>query len=159
MFSIIAAIGKNQELGKNNQLIFHLKEDMQFFKETTDGHPVVMGHKTWKSLPKKLSNRTNIVVSHHEIVGADETISDLPAFITAHQNDEKEYFIIGGGSIYQAFLPFAKNLYLTEIDETAPDADTFFPEFNKDNYTRNILKQGSEDNQKYTIIKYIRKDI
>lgn len=157
MFSIIAAIGKNRELGHKNQLIFHLKDDMKFFRETTDGHPVVMGRKTWESLPSKLKNRTNIVVSRHEVPEADETITDLPAFIAAHQNTDTEYYIIGGGSIYKEFLPYAKHLYLTEIDAVA-DADTFFPDFNPADYSREIVKSGTENSLDFTIIKYTKKE-
>ena len=71
MFSIIAAVGKNNELGKNNGLIFHIKEDMKFFRETTTNHKVVMGLNTWKSLPGKLKNRENIVISEKDVPGPD----------------------------------------------------------------------------------------
>ena len=157
MFSIIAAIGKKRELGKDNQLVFHLKEDMQFFRETTAGHPVVMGRKTWESLPGKLKNRKNIVISRHAVAGADETVSDLPTFINDYQNTNEEIFIIGGGSIYQEFLPYAKNLYLTEVDATT-EADTFFPEFNTDDYAKETIKQGSENGLDFTITKYTKKE-
>ena len=76
MCSLIAAIGKNNELGKNGQLVFHIKDDMQFFRDTTKGHIVVMGRKTWDSLPKKLPDRKNIVVSRHNFTGPDEIIVD-----------------------------------------------------------------------------------
>ena len=77
MFSIIAAVGKNRELGKKGQLVFHIKEDMNFFRETTTGHQVVMGHNTWDSLPSKLKNRENLVISHHDISGPDQIIKDI----------------------------------------------------------------------------------
>lgn len=157
MFSIIAAIGKNRELGYKNQLVFHLKDDMQFFRETTDGRPVVMGRKTWESLPGKLKNRTNIVISRHEVEGADEVVSDIPNFINKHKNTDEEIFIIGGGSIYAEFLPYAKNLYLTEVNAAAP-ADTFFPDFNPADYSRETVKSGTENNLDFTIIKYTRKE-
>ena len=86
MFSLIAAIGKNGELGKDNQLIFHIKDDMKFFKETTEGHKVVMGHKTWDSLPGKLKNRENIVISRHDFDGPDLIIHDINGFITDHKD-------------------------------------------------------------------------
>ena len=126
MFSIIAAIGKNNALGKNNDLIFHIKEDMKFFRATTVGHKVVMGRNTWQSLPKKLKGRENIVVSSNKIKGADKTISNLEAFIKDNLDTPEEIFIIGGGSIYEQFLPYAKNLYLTEVN-ASPEADIFFP--------------------------------
>ena len=113
MFSLIAAIGKNRELGRNGELIFHLKDDMKFFQETTTGHKVVMGRKTWDSLPHKLPNRTNIVISRHTVEGADESISDIPQFIKQNKDTDEEIFIIGGGMVYFEFLKHAKNLSLS----------------------------------------------
>ena len=156
MFSIIAAIGKNRELGQKGGLVFNIKEDMKYFRETTSGHKVVMGYRTWQSLPKKLPNRTNIVVSSDPVDGADLTISDLPAFIKENENTDEEIFIIGGGMVYTQFLPHAKNLYLTEIDASAP-ADVFFPQFNKSKYDKTIIKKGSQDDLVYTFAKYTKK--
>ena len=157
MFSIIAAIGKNHELGKKGGLVFSIKEDMKYFKETTTGHKVVMGYRTWKSLPKKLPNRENFVVSYEPVEGADDTITNLSEFIKQNENNDEEIFIIGGGMIYSEFIKHAKNLYLTEIDATADDADTFFPDFNKSNYDKTIIKKGSENDLTYTFAKYIKK--
>lgn len=155
MFSIIAAIGKNRELGQKGGLVFNIKEDMKYFKDTTTGRKVVMGYRTWQSLPKKLPNRTNIVVSSKPVENADLTISNLPAFIKENENTNEEIFIIGGGMIYTEFLPHAKNLYLTEIDASVP-ADVFFPEFDKSKYDKTIIKKGSQDDLTYTFAKYIK---
>lgn len=157
MFSIIAAIGKNKELGHQGDLIFHIKEDMKYFRDTTNGHKVVMGRKTWESLPGKLPNRKNIVVSCHPVEGADFTITDLEEFIKQNQNTDEEIFIIGGGMIYTSFLDHAKNLYLTEIDTAFRDADTFFPNFDQTKYTKTIIKKGSENDLNYTFAKYTKK--
>ncbi len=81
MFSLIAAIGKNNELGKNGQLLFHISDDMKFFRQTTIGHKVVMGRKTWDSLPGKLKERENLIISHHNFPGPDSIIHDLDKFI------------------------------------------------------------------------------
>lgn len=156
MFSIIAAVGKNHELGKKGQLLFNIKEDMQFFKKTTTGHTVVMGYNTWKSLPKKLKDRQNMVVSYELVPEADKTITDLDAFIKRYQNTDEEIFIIGGGMIYKAFLPYAKHLYLTEIDASA-DADVYFPEFDKSKYNKKVLQKGSENDLNYVFAKYTLK--
>ena len=156
MLSIIAAIGKNRELGVGNDLVFHLKEDMKFFRETTSGHKVVMGRKTWESLPGKLKNRVNIVLSRSGVEGADECISDMDTFIATNKDTNEEIFVIGGGSIYAAFLPYAKNLYLTEIDSSA-NADIFFPEFDKSLYEKEIIKKGTENDLDYSIVKYTKK--
>ena len=157
MFSIIAAIGKNHELGRKNDLIFHVKEDMKYFRDTTKGHKIVMGRKTWESLPGKLPNRENIVISRHPVDGADLTITDLDDFIKQNKDTNEEIFIIGGGMVYATFLDHAKNLYLTEIDAGAEDADTFFPNFDKSKYDKTIIKKGSEDDLTYTFAKYTKK--
>ena len=157
MFTLIAAIGKNHELGRDNQLIFHLKDDMKFFRETTKGHPVVMGRKTWESLSKKLPGRENIVISSREVEGADRVVHDLAAFIAEHKDSPEEIFVIGGARVYAEFLPYASVLYLTEIDAEAPDADAFFPSFDRGLFSRTIIKKGSENDLAYVISKYTKK--
>ncbi len=157
MFSLIAAIGQNRELGKNGQLIFHLKDDMNFFRETTSNHKVVMGRKTWESLPSKLKNRKNIVISRHDFSGPDQIVHNLAQFIKKHQNTDEEIFIIGGGSIYSTFLPHAQNLYLTEISASDLAADTFFPKFDQTKYNKTLIRKGTENGLNYSISKYTLK--
>ena len=157
MFSIIAAVGKNNELGKKGDLIFHIKEDMKFFKETTTGHTVLMGFKTWESLPKKLPNRKNIVVTFDGFEGPDECVTDLEKFIKENKDTDEEIFIIGGGSIYAQFIKHANRLYLTEIDGEDKDADVFFPEFDKTTYKKTILKEGSDSGIDYKMCLYEKK--
>ena len=154
MFSIIAAVGKNNEIGKNNKLLFHIKDDMKFFREKTLGHKVVMGFNTWNSLPAKLKNRENMVVSESDFDGPDYIIHDVDKFIQENKDTEEEIFIIGGGMIYKLFLPHAKILYLTEVDASDPEATIFFPDFNKTKYTKTILHKGSENDLNYDISKY-----
>ncbi len=154
MFSIIAAVGKNNELGKKGGLVFHIKEDMKFFKETTTGHTVVMGFKTWESLPKKLPNRKNIVVSFEEIEGPDECITDLAQFIKDNENTNEEIFVIGGGSIYAQFIDHAKRIYLTEINGEDSEADVFFPTFDKSKYKRTVLQKGNSGKLSYEMCRY-----
>jgi len=157
MISIIACIGKNHEIGKKGKLIFNIKDDMKFFRETTTDHTVVMGYNTWRSLPSKLKNRTNLVISYDKVEDADQTIKDLDEYIQKNQNTNEEIFIIGGGSIYEAFLPHAKHLYLTEVNATDGSADVFFPEFDKSKYVKTIKKKGSENDLDYLIAKYTKK--
>lgn len=157
MFSIIAAIGKNREIGKNNRLIFHLKDDMKFFKNTTLGHKVVMGLNTWNSLPGKLQNRQNIVISPVDLTGPDLVVKDLKQYIADFKDTDEEIFIIGGGMIYQAFLPYAKNLYLTEVSVTDPSATVFFPKFDKSKYDKIVLKEGLQDDLSFKIVRYYKK--
>lgn len=157
MFSLIACIGKNRELGKNGKLIFSIKDDMKFFRETTSGHKILMGRKTWESLPGKLKNRENIVISRHPVEGADESVSDLKSFISKNESSDEEIFVIGGGMVYFELLPHAKNLYLTEVDSSDPDADTFFPEFDQSKYSKELIRKGKENDLTFSIYKYIKK--
>lgn len=154
MLSLIAAVGKNYELGKNGGLVFHLKDDMRFFREVTDGHKIVMGHRTWKSLPGKLPGRENIVVSKGAVEGADAVVSDLPMFVRKYQNSDEEIFVIGGAMIYNELLPHAQNIYLTEIEDEDAEADTFFPQFDKMLYDKRVIRAGEEEGVKYTIVRY-----
>lgn len=127
-FSIIAAAGLHNEIGLNNQLLCHLPADLHRFKELTTGHPIIMGHNTWNSLPvKPLPHRTNIVLSHNlalSIPGATmaHSIAESQQLVDNHQ----EAFIIGGEKVYQLFMDIADNIYLTRIMGNF-EADAFFP--------------------------------
>lgn len=146
-FSIIAAIGKNRELGKKGGLVFNIPGDLKFFKQTTIGHPVVMGRTTFLSLPRLLPGRKHYVLSPDEEPTFPEEVTvlhDLNQFIKDHQNDSQEYFIIGGGSIYQQFLPHCDKIYLTEVDGEDDEADVYFPDFDKTKYTVTKLSQNSD---------------
>ena len=158
MFSIIAAIGKNNELGKDNGLVFHIKEDMKFFRDTTMGHKIIMGHKTWDSLPSKLPGRENIVLSRHDFEGPDSIIHNIHDFISEYKDSDEEIFIIGGGTVYLQFLPYASTIYLTEVDATEPRATTFFPEFDKTHYKKELIKTGRENGLSFTISKYTKEN-
>lgn len=158
MISLIAAIGINRELGRNNRLLFRIPEDMQFFKETTMGHKVLMGRKTWESLPGKLPGRVNIVVSRNPVEGADEAVSDLRRFIEENKDTEEEIFVIGGGMVYFEMLPYAKRLYLTEVEAEAPEADSFFPMFDETKYDREVTGTGEHEKVKYSFVKYKLKE-
>lgn len=152
--SMIAAVGKNLELGKNNNLIWHFKEDMKFFKDTTMGHTVVMGRKTFESLPKALPGRKNIVISsnaEYHANGATVVTSVEEALQIA---DNEEVFVIGGGKIYAEFLPYADKLYLTEIDAECADADTYFPHFNKSDYIKEIINYYDIDGVEFYHVVY-----
>jgi dihydrofolate reductase len=134
--SMIAAIGKNRVIGKDNKLIWNLPDDMKFFMQTTSGHHVIMGRKNYESIPEKfrpLPNRTNIVITRQESYVAPGAIvvnTLVRALEIARQNKEKEAFIIGGGQIYELAMDSADYLYITEIDAEF-EGDAFFPEFDK----------------------------
>lgn len=155
--SMIAAIGKNNELGKGNDLIWHFKEDMKFFKETTTGSTVIMGRKTFESLPKALPNRRNIVISGSRDFKPEnaEVVSGIKKAIEI--SDGENVFIIGGGTIYKEFLPFADKLYLTEIDACCPDAEVYFPDFDKKLYKRKKLTDFEVDGIHFSHILYTKK--
>ncbi len=154
--SMIAAVGKNLELGKNNDLIWHFKEDMKFFKETTMGHPVIMGRKTFESLPKALPGRKNIVISANPEYKADgaEVVTSVEEAIKLAETEDIDAFVIGGGRIYTEFLPYADNLYLTEINAECPDADTYFPDFNKSDYIKEIVNFYDVDGTEFYHVIY-----
>lgn len=127
--SIIVAIAQNFAIGKNNDLLFHLPNDLKRFRQITTRHPVIMGRNTLLSLPKgALPNRRNIVITDNPEEKFDrcEMVSSIEEAVEAVKN-EKEAFIIGGGMIYRQFYPIAGKLYLTLVHRDF-DADVFFPE-------------------------------
>ena len=126
--SIIVAIAENGAIGFENKLLYWLPNDLKRFKALTTGHTIVMGRRTFESLPKgALPNRRNIVLTRQDIgfAGA-ERFSSLPAALEACRDDE-EVFIIGGASVYREALPLADKLYITHISDTPAEADAFFP--------------------------------
>ena len=157
MLSLIAMVGKNLELGRQGELLFAIPEDMEFFKRMTMGHKVLMGRKTWESLPGKLKGRTNIVASRNLVEGADESISNLGEFIEKNKNTEEEIFVIGGGMVYAEALPEARRIYLTEVEAEEPEADAWFPEFDRQKYDKEVVKKGKSDDLVYAIVRYTRK--
>lgn len=129
--SIIVAIDRARAIGNRGDQLYYIREDLRHFKELTMGHPIIMGRKTFEALPRgPLPGRRNIVVTRQadfEAPGA-ECASSLVAALELCAGLE-EVFIIGGAQIYAQALPLASDLYVTEIDVVAPEADTFFPEF------------------------------
>lgn len=151
MLSIIAAVGKNREIGKKGGLIWHLPGDMKYFRDTTLGHTVVMGRKTYESIPggKGLPGRKNVVLSRKN--------GDAGRIVEELGNLDEEVFVIGGGSIYEMFLSLSERLYLTEIEAEDAEADTFFPEFDKNLYNRVEIDKGEDDGINYTFVRYDKK--
>ena len=159
MISMIAAIGKNNELGKNNNLIWHFKEDMKFFKEITMNHKVIMGRKTYESLPGPLNGREMIVISTGTVDKAIRVCDNINSIVDKYKNSDEEVFICGGASIYKEFLPYANKLYLTEINSTCDDADTFFPEFNKSEWNKRLLAKFEQNDIQFCMYLYERKNM
>lgn len=156
--TMIAAIGKNRELGYKNKLIWHIKEDMEFFKKHTWGKSIIMGMNTFKSLPRLLSNRHHIVITHRELKETDDirVFHDIDEVLKFLETQDDEIVVIGGASIYRVLLPYADELLITEIDATS-EADTFFPEICKDDWNEELLKDFSKEKIPYRHLKYTRK--
>lgn len=132
MISAIVAVDENWGIGSNNELLEHIPEDLRRFKKLTDENTVVMGRKTWDSLPvKPLPNRFNIVISRQEQQYEPNSftwVTTLEKCIQTMLNDDiDEYFIIGGGQIYKELLPFCDRVYVTKIFKSHENVDTYFP--------------------------------
>lgn len=153
IISIIVAIAENNAIGLENQLLWHIPEDLKRFKKLTTGHTIVMGKRTFESLPiRPLPNRRSIVIT--DIAG-----EQIPGCVMAYSIDEaiekmepgQENFIIGGGSVYRQFLPLADKLYLTMVKK-AYHADTFFPEINFSEWKTVGKTDSQDDNHNFTFI-------
>lgn len=135
MITLIAAAGENNELGKDNDLLWHLPDDFKRFKSLTTGHHIIMGRKTFESFPKPLPNRTHVIITRSKDYKAPEgciVVNNLEkAFEVCPKN--KTIFIIGGGEIYKQSIPIADCIELTRVHKNF-DADTFFPEINPLNW-------------------------
>ncbi|NVO18053.1 MAG: dihydrofolate reductase [Bacteroidetes bacterium] len=153
MISIIVAIAKNNAIGKDNELLWHLSEDLKRFKKLTTGHTIVMGKRTFESLPiRPLPNRRSIVIT-------DVPGEQIEGCVMAYSIDEavelmekgEENYIIGGGSVYRQFLPLADRLYLTLVNMDF-DADTFFPEINYEEWETEYSEDGPSGELPYTFL-------
>nr|AIA14327.1 Dihydrofolate reductase [uncultured bacterium]AIA14364.1 Dihydrofolate reductase [uncultured bacterium] len=149
--SAIAAIVNNRGLGKDNELLVRIPEDLARFKKLTSGHTVIMGRKTYESIGKPLPNRTNIVVTRdakYEAEGCQVVFSVEEALDLGRQLEPEEIFIIGGGKIYDEMLPYTERLYLTQVEKEV-EADTFFPEYKE--FTKELEREEKEhEGTKYT---------
>ena len=156
-YSIIAAVGKNRELGKDNHLIWHLPNDLKFFKETTTGKTIIMGRRTFESLPKMLPNRKHIVLSSSSDFPEEvEVYNELKELLDAYKDTDEELFVIGGASIYRLFIDIADKMYLTEVNAECSDADAYFPEFNQSDFDREVLKENEDEGIQYKHVLYKR---
>lgn len=148
--AIIVAIAENHAIGLNNDLLWHLSDDLKRFKKITAGHPVIMGKRTYESLPvRPLKNRKNIVITDQPgevIEGCLMAYSIQEAISLADPHQEN--FIIGGGSVYRQFLPLADRLYITWVHQ-AFEADTFFPEISKADWKLVSEEDGPPDTENH----------
>ena len=154
--NLIAAVGRNLELGKDNHLIWHIKEDLEFFKEKTMGKTIVMGIKTFESLPKMLPGRKHIVLSRKTTNFPKQVIVYKSLQELLEQLQEQEIFVIGGEQIYTLFLEYATKIYLTEIEAEELKADAFFPKLKEEEWKKNILTDYQQP-MSYKHVEYIKK--
>ena len=154
--SIVVAVARNGAIGYQNKLLYRLKADMKRFKTLTTGHTVLMGRRTFESLPKgALPNRRNIVLtrSRRKFEGT-EVYPSLQEALT-HCADDEHVFIIGGSSVYNEALSNADTLYLTEVDDCPADADTFFPDFSREQWrevSRESFPADAENECPYSFV-------
>jgi len=126
----IVAVDRKNAIGKGGKLPWHYSADMKFFRETTTGHAVVMGRKTWLTIGKPLKNRLNIVLSRDSSIEPQESLlvlTDIDAVISLNNSLTTDLFVIGGAQIYEAFLPYIEKWIVTEVPLTVSGADTFMP--------------------------------
>ena len=161
MLSIIVAVAKNNVIGKDNDLIWHLPRDLKHFKETTSGHYIIMGRKTFESNGRPLPNRTNVIITRDKNYKAEgcTVVHSLEEAIQEAKNDP-EAFIIGGGVIYELAIPFVDRIYLTKIHHSF-EGDTYFPELNMEEW-REVDRRDFEPDDKnkysFTILTLDRKN-
>ena len=147
MISIIVAVAKNGVIGDKNSLLWHISEDMRFFRETTSGHPVIMGRKTYDSLGRPLPKRTNVVISRTTThIEGCTVVGSLEEAIALFPNEE-EVFIIGGAQIYALAMEVADRLYLTRVEHDY-QGDTSFPEWDESKW-RLISREAFDCGEKY----------
>lgn len=159
MLSIIVAKAKNNIIGKNNELVWHLPEDLKHFKELTTGHTIIMGRKTYESLGKPLPNRKHIIFSqnpdfrvHEENVQVVHSLLEIQDLIEG----KEEAFVIGGAMIYNFLMPYVKKMYVTEIKQEF-DGDAFFPIIDSEKWKETSRITGiknEENNLDYDFVTY-----
>lgn len=164
MVNMIAAIGMNNELGKNGSLIWNIPKDLKYFSEKTKGSTIVMGRNTFNSLPKVLPGRKHIILSKTNsfnkeidsnvvVVDNKDELIDLCNKISYNN----EVFIIGGASLYEMFIDIADKLYITHIEEIDEDADVYFPKILDEKWEKTVLTNDEDNNIKFSFVEYTKK--
>lgn len=157
MYTIIAAIGKNRELGRDNKLLWSLKGDLKFFKEKTTNHTIIMGRKTFESLGRLLPNRKHVVISSSNNFPKEvDVYNNIESLLSHYKDTSEELFIIGGAKIYSEFIDYATKMYLTLVDGEF-DADVYFPMFDENDWTKTVLSENEENGLKYKHVLYERR--
>ena len=154
---LIAAVDKNLAIGKNGKIPWHIKEDLQFFQKNTLNTAMIMGRSTFDSIGKPLPDRKNIVMTNSPTnrEGVIE-VCDIESAIKEAKKDSNKISIIGGQSIYKEFMPLANKLLITEIDIVVERADTFFPKWDKKDWTEQSRINSMENGIEYSFVEYLR---
>ncbi|AOR24785.1 dihydrofolate reductase [Clostridium taeniosporum] len=158
MLSIIVAIAENNVIGNDNKLIWHISEDLKRFKEITSGKTILMGRKTFQSLPGILPNRKHVILTRDKNFNIDsnsvEILHNFDELLNKYSKSDEEVFVIGGGEIYKQLLPHANKLYLTKIYKEF-DGDTYFPQINYNEFKidyESDIKINDKNQLKYKFI-------
>lgn len=161
--NIIVAIADNNAIGKDNALLWHISEDLKFFRRQTLGCPVIMGRKTFESIGRPLGGRVNIVISRGFSTGEDVAVTGSleEAFAVAESTNLEKCFVMGGGQIYAQALPHADRLVVTHVHTVIEEADTFFPPIDPEVWkaeSRSEMKIDEETGYTFEFVEYIRID-
>lgn len=163
MLSIIVAVAENNIIGGDNKLLWHISEDLKRFRTLTTNHTIIMGRKTFESLPKVLPNRHHVILTNdknYSVNSEDVTIvHTLDEILNKYSNSEEEAFIIGGGQIYNLLMPHCNKIYLTKVNKSF-EGDTYFPNINLSDFEEvysSEEKINTEDNLSYQFIDLTRK--
>ena len=156
--TLIAAVGKNLELGIGNTLIWSIPEDLKFFRDNTVGKTIVMGMNTLNSLPKLLPNRKHIVLTRKnvELDSSIIVIHSIDELLSYIEMLDEEVMIIGGSQIYSQMIDYADKMLLTEINDSR-DADVYFPNFSLDDWDRDVISEHKYEDIDYSHVAYMRK--
>lgn len=162
MISLLVAMDRNNVIGFENDMPWHLPNDLKFFKETTTGNTIVMGRKTFESIGRVLPNRKHIVLtkSNNNFPDEVEVVQDIESIIQLSESNDEELFVIGGGNIFKQLLPYADKLYVTLINETF-EGDVFFPNISMEEWEEVSKEKGIQDERnpyEYYFIQYVRKN-
>ena len=162
MLSIIVAVAKNNVIGKDNQLIWHIPEDLKRFKKLTTNHRIIMGRRTFESLGRILPNRKHVILCNDMEMNIDdenvEILEDI-SMLKEYIESEEENFVIGGATIYKLLMPYANKLYITYINQEF-EGDVYFPEINENEWQVVEKEKGLKDEKNlfdYEYVTYIRK--
>ena len=157
MLSIIVAKAKNNVIGKDNQLLWHLSDDLKRFKKLTTGHTIIMGRKTFESLGRVLPNRKHIVFTQNpDFKVNDENVQIVHSMLQIQEyiESQEEVFVIGGAMIYNLLMPYVKKMYVTEIDKEF-DGDAFFSRIDETKWKEISREKGPEDEENNFIYEYV----